>query len=489
MCAIQAGEAEVTRALEGILGVSIAAVNGPAAVVVSGDEQAVEEVAAGFAAAGRRTRRLRVSHAFHSHRMDPVLGDLGRVAAGLAHRVPRIPWAGALGGELVTAPGPGYWAAAARRPVRFADAVRVLAAQGVSVFIEIGPDGTLSALGQDILGPVGAAPAAAGVPAAAAVGAGPGAGGRDDGAVFIPLLRSAGAGLAGLAAIHVAGVGVGWAAVLGAGRRVGLPTYAFRHQRYWLAGGRGDPAGVGQLASGHPLLGAAVALAGGGGLVLTGRLSVAGQPWLGGHVIAGRVLVPGAALAEMAVRAADEAGSWEVGELVMEVPLVLPARGGVQVQVTVEAPRSEGGRAVAVHARAEGGGAEGAWTRHAAGVLVPARDPGAGRGPGLTTAGHAGTPAAPDAGWAGREAGEMAAWPPGGAVAEDLEGFYARLAGAGRLTGRTFRGLRAAWRRGQETFAEVALPPAPPPPGSRSTPHSWTPPCTRSRSATTPTMG
>ncbi len=131
--------------------VGIAAVNGPGSVAVSGDEEAVRQVAGVFAARGVRTRMLRVSHAFHSARMDPALAGLDEAARGLAHAVPRIPWAGALTGGLVDRPDPGYWAVQARQPVRFADTVAALVAQEVSVFIEIGPDGTLSALGPAVL--------------------------------------------------------------------------------------------------------------------------------------------------------------------------------------------------------------------------------------------------------------------------------------------------------------------------------------------------
>ena len=112
MCALAAGEAEVAAAIEEETGagprVTIAAVNGPAAVVLSGDADAVDRVAGRFRDGGTRVRRLRVSHAFHSHRMDPVLGELGEVAAGLAYSAPRVPWAGALDGELIGRPEPGY---------------------------------------------------------------------------------------------------------------------------------------------------------------------------------------------------------------------------------------------------------------------------------------------------------------------------------------------------------------------------------------------
>jgi pimaricinolide synthase PimS2 len=242
MCAIAAGEAEVTAVLEsgpaGVPGAGIAAVNGPAAVVISGDEEAVEAVAAAFAGRGTRTRMLRVSHAFHSARMDPALSALDEAAAALAHRAPRIPWAGALDGDLVSESAPGYWAAAARRPVRFADAVATLAARGVRLFIEIGPDGTLSALG-----PAAAEAPADGTPAGRA-GASGGVATLPDGgaALFIPVQKpgtpAPEALLSALGRAHVAGLVVDWARVLPAGQVVDLPTYAFQHQRYWVKASR-----------------------------------------------------------------------------------------------------------------------------------------------------------------------------------------------------------------------------------------------------------
>ena len=213
MTAIAASEAEVAAAIGGVAGVSIAAVNGPSSVVISGDADAVEGVAEKFRTRGRRVRGLRVSHAFHSHRMDTILDELSQVAGGLTHMAPRLPWACGLSGDLVTEPESGYWPRQAREPVRFADAVTALAAQEISVFIEIGPDGTLSALG----------------PAALP--------GGDEVADFIPVLRpgqaACAAVLAALARAHVRGAEVDWAAVLPAGRRTDLPTYAFQRQRYW----------------------------------------------------------------------------------------------------------------------------------------------------------------------------------------------------------------------------------------------------------------
>jgi acyl transferase domain-containing protein len=170
--------------------------------------------------------------------MDPVLAELGVAAGRLEYGRPQVPWACGLTGELLPECDAGYWVAQARQPVRFADAVMTLAAQGVSVFIEVGPDGTLSALGPDALG---------------------GADGQQDARpVFIPVLRpgqpDAAALTAALARAYVHGVRVDWPAVTSGGRRVDLPTYAFQHERYWpsvqplaavmpVAGGDGAEAG------------------------------------------------------------------------------------------------------------------------------------------------------------------------------------------------------------------------------------------------------
>ena len=418
MIAVAAAEAEMTQALRGRDGVSVAAVNGQESVVISGDSGAVREVAEEFRARGRRTRQLRVSHAFHSPRMDPVLAELGQVAAGLRFAAPQVPWACALTGEVAGACEPGYWPRQAREPVRFADAVTALAARGVSVFIEIGPDETLSAMGAAALGD----------------------GGTGSGApVFIPLLRpgrpAQAAVMTAVAEAHVNGAAVDWPAAVGAGRQVELPTYAFQRERYWPRPGRaiGDVASAGLGAAGHPLLGAAVELPGSGSVLLTGRLSAASHPWLADHVVAGQVLLPGTAFVELAVRAGDEAGCPVVEELVIEAPLVIQERAGVQVRVEVAAPGSDDGRrAVQVFSREESAAAD--WVRHASGVLA------------------AGTAAAPDA-----TAG-LTAWPPPDAAEVDLTGRYAQLAAGGLEYGPAFQGLRRAWRRDGAIFAEVALP-------------------------------
>ncbi|GAA1985074.1 hypothetical protein GCM10009838_54030 [Catenulispora subtropica] len=218
MCSIAAAEAEVLDSMVelGVTRVGIGAVNGPRSTVVSGEAAEVDRVAELWRERGRRVRPLRVSHAFHSVLMDPVLAELGAVADELAYAPARIPWAQAATGQVVADCAPSYWTEQARRPVRFADAVSTLAERGVNVFLEIGPDGTLTAIGT------------AAVPAEA-------------GATFIPLLRSKSPApvtvTAALGRAHVQGVAVDWEAVLGTGARVDLPTYAFQHQSFWPQGG------------------------------------------------------------------------------------------------------------------------------------------------------------------------------------------------------------------------------------------------------------
>jgi acyl transferase domain-containing protein len=277
------------------------------------------------------------------------------------------------------------------------------------------------------------------------------------GVVAVALLRSGqpeeAAVLAGLAGLFVYGVGVDWPAVFAPWhpQRVGLPTYAFQHRRYWPApaAATADVAAAGLAAAGHPLLGAVLPSAESGGLVCTGRWSVATHPWLADHAVRGAVVFPGTGFVEVALRAGEAAGCGRLDELVVETPLVLPAHAGVQVQVVVGEGDDTARRPVAVYARPDG---EESWTRHATGVL--------GAGPPPVGGGGAG-------GGAGGEGGEgglfdrlARPWPPAGATPLDTTGVYDRLAGAGFAYGPLFQGLGGAWRLGGHVFAEVVLPEA-----------------------------
>ncbi|WP_019886430.1 type I polyketide synthase [Streptomyces purpureus] len=413
MVALGVPEAEVAPLLAGA--VSIAAVNGPSSVVISGEEAAVLAVAEQVKAAGHRTKRLTVSHAFHSPLMEPMLADFRAVVSGLSFAAPKIPvvstLTGALAGEELRTPE--YWVRHVREAVRFSDGVRALAALGTTTFLELGPDAVLTAMATECLD-------------------------GDGDAVVVPALRrghpEAPVLVESVGRVWSAGRIVDWPAYFeGTGaRRVELPTYAFQRERYWLAGGAGagDVTAAGLAGAGHPLLGAVLGLPGEEGLWGTSRLSVSTHPWLADHTVGGVVVVPGAALVELAVRAGDEAGAGTLDELVVEAPLTLPAHGAVQLRIGVAGPDATGRRPVTVHSRPEDALAGTPWTRHASGFLTEAP----------SAAGAA-----------------LAVWPPAGAEAVDLAGFYERQEAAGLGYGPVFRGLRKVWTRGEEVFAEVAL--------------------------------
>jgi len=368
--------------------VAIAAINGPRSVVVSGDAGVLDELAQRWTAEERKVKRLTVSHAFHSPLMDPMLAEFRAVLETVSFSEPTIPVV--VNGNPTE---PQFWVRHVRETVRFADGIAELRAKGVTTFLELGPDAVLSGMGADCA----------------------------EDPVFVPAMRrdrdETATVLRALAQLHTRGVPVDWAAVFPGARPVELPTYAFQRERFWLTGTRSvDPAGLGQSPTEHPLLGAAVSLAGGDTTVFTGRLSLTTHPWLADHAVGGTVLVPGTVFVEMAIRAGDHVDRPCLDELTLHAPLVLD--GPVQVQVTVT------GAAVTVHSRPE----DGVWTRHASGTLT------------------ADTP----------RGDTLAEWPPAGAEAVAVEGFYDSLGAFGY--GPAFRGLRAAWRLGDDVYTEVALP-------------------------------
>ncbi|MFF3445044.1 SDR family NAD(P)-dependent oxidoreductase, partial [Streptosporangium sp. NPDC002721] len=432
MVAIQSSEEELAGLLAGReKEVSVAAVNGPSSVVVSGVEEAVLEIAAALKGRGIRTKRLRVSHAFHSPLMDPMLEEFRSVAHGLTYDRPQVPVVSTLTGEVASAErlcSPEYWVEQVRGAVRFADAVRTLYAQGVRAYLEVGPDGVLTAMAADTLAAESDADA------------------HGTGAVLVPVLRKdrdePTAAMTALAGLHVHGVPLDWQAVLPGGRRVELPTYAFRHQWYWPRGAGDRAANVaaaGLAAAGHPLLGAAVGLAGSDEVLLTGRLSLRSHPWLADHAVMGSVVVPGTVFLELAIRAGDQVGFDVVEELTSAAPLVLGEDDAVAVQVWVTAPVEAGRRGMSVYARPAKAAEDEPWVEHARGILA--------------ANGRSAKAGDRD------EEFDTAVWPPRGVSAIELDGLYERLAGDGLSYGPVFQGLRAAWRgEGGEVFAEVALP-------------------------------
>ncbi|MCX4695650.1 type I polyketide synthase [Streptomyces sp. NBC_01408] len=436
MAAVEGAEAEVRASLaEGGFGgrLEIAAVNSASSAVVSGDEDAVGEFAAGWKKRGRRVKRLTVSHAFHSSHMDGMLEEFRAVAQGLEYHPPRVPLVSNVTGALAAAGevcSAEYWVRHVRQPVRFMDGIRSLEAEGVTAFLELGPDGVLSALGPDCLAEDG-----------------------ERSSVFVAGLRGESAPepralLGAVAQAYVHGVEVDWSTVLGTGPvALDLPTYAFQRERFWLdvPSRPGDVAGLGLVAAGHPLLGAVVSLPDDRGVLWTGRLSLADQPWLADHTVFGRVVLPGSVLVELALQAGDHVRCPHLEGLTYHQPLVLPDEAGtadlaaaVSIQVLVSEADEEGRRAVEVFARPNGATDDAEWTLHASGALT--------RSGGEANAEDAFEGVQPDV------------WPPADASPLPVEDLYERMAQAETDLGPAFQGIRAAWRRGEETFAEVTLP-------------------------------
>ncbi|HEY7146006.1 MAG TPA: type I polyketide synthase, partial [Streptosporangiaceae bacterium] len=417
---LPAGQAErLARPWHGRI--AVAAVNGPSATVLAGDAAAVDELAAACAADGLRARRIAVDYASHTPQVEALRERLDRVLAGLTVRAPKIPFYSSLhGGALGDQPlDPEYWYQSLRQPVRFDQATRALIEDGHRIFIEASAHPVLTGSVAEMLDDAGAAGAAVGTLR------------RGEGGW--PRFQAS----FGEAFAH--GAQVSWDAYYaGAGRtRVDLPTYPFQRHRYWLAAPAGGRGGAGLADTGHPLIGAELSLADGDGLLFTSALSVASHPWLADHAVGGSVLLPGAALVELALQAGARLGCGQLDELANQAPLVLPEDGAVHVQVAVGGPEADGRRPVRVHSRPGGSAAadEQAWACHATGLLAADPQP---PGPPLP-----------------------ASWPPPGAEPVEIASAYPRLAQLGYEYGPAFQGLRSAWRAGGDIYAELALPPGP----------------------------
>ncbi|GAB4585383.1 SDR family NAD(P)-dependent oxidoreductase [Nocardia sp. IFM 10818] len=383
--------------------VGIAAVNGPNSLVLSGDRTALTAITA--ALTGRRITWLRVSHAFHSPLMEPILDQFREALANLSFARPLLPMISTVTGRPVdhaTLADPDHWIRHARNTVRFADALTHITAD---TQLEIGPTSTL-------------------IPHLA-TGAVPS---------LRPGLPEPHALTTALAHLVVRGANPHWHNYFaGSGARTTtLPTYPFQRKRYWLdhhASGPADLAAAGVDSAGHALLTAVVADPDSEALTFCGRIGLDTHPWLADHAVADRIVLPGAAHVDLVLHAGQECGLSEIDDLILETPLVLTAGVTLDIRVTVEAPDA-GRRTVRVHTR-ESGAAQ-SWDRHATAVLTE--------------------PSAP------QPVATAQPWPPRDAQRLGLEAIYDRLADNGLQYGPAFRGLRAAWRTSEEVFAEVALP-------------------------------
>jgi acyl transferase domain-containing protein len=421
MAAVLADEATVARAIAPhAASLAIAAVNGPESVVVSGDGAALLEVVERLTAAGIKTERLNVSHAFHSPLMDPMLDEFERLVARARLGRPRLGQVSNVTGRLIGADEPldaAYWRRHVRQPVRFADGVAALREAGADVFVEIGPAPTLLGLARrclpDVAGPW--------LPSLRR--------GRDDWAQMLDAL----------AALHVEGVRIDWAEFDGpyARRRVTLPTYPFQRERCWVEA-PAAPALPALPAGTHPLLGRRLELAAlGDTTVWEGRLALAEQRYLSDHRVQGQAIVPATAYLEMMLAAAATAfgeAPVAVTDIRLDKPIFLNDDASYRVQVTLR--RAADDRvAIEVHGAAPTEtGLDSSWTLHASASVARAA-----------------------AGSVTESLDEVRA-----RCADEVTGdvFYARLAERGNEWGATFRGLSRLWRGEDEALSEVHVPEA-----------------------------
>ena len=339
MAAVLATEAQVAAAIEPYQNqVTIAALNGPQSVVISGDEQAVRDVLARFESNGIKTKTLATSHAFHSHRMDPMLDELRCVAESIQYSAPKIEIISNLTGrpaDKSTYTDPSYWCRHARSPVRFAESIQAAADCGCEIFLEIGPSPVLIGMGRHCL--------------------------PDDRYTWLSSLRPGRddwqSMLDSMAEMYVRGVKIDWAGFDRdfAAKKIDVPTYPFQRRRFWSTAA-GDPADRGPTSSSrngrvlHPLLGRRV-VAASTDHIFEAQLAANRPALLADHKIQGLVVMPGAGYLEMALAAsaATHGKPWVVRSATLIEPLLLDKTPRtVQTIVSPDGPSAASFRIVSV---------------------------------------------------------------------------------------------------------------------------------------------
>ena len=385
---------------------SVAAVNSPSSTVVSGDDDAVDELVAQLADADTFCRKVNVDYASHNAQMDPLLPGLRARFAGLAPTSTTVPFHSTVLGRHAegTELDGDYWGRNLRERVQFGRVVEQLLGTGHTAFVEVSAHPVLSMALSD------AVAERSGVQTGTLL--------RGDG--------SRGRLLAAAGALHVHGVEVPWDGLVPATGRVALlPTYAFQRTRFWMGKGTTtDVDGLGLAELSHPWLRASTTVAGDRRTVLTGRVDVRTFPWLADHQVFGSVLVPGTGLLELALAAGRRVGADEVVSLSLARPFLL-GEDPVRVQVVLT-PDGDDHRVEIWSAPALG---DDEWTQHASGRLAPAG-------------------ALP----------EPTSWSSQGAEAVDVAATYDAFESQGIHYGHAFQGLVGLWSADGHGLGEVALP-------------------------------
>ncbi|MCE5303540.1 MAG: SDR family NAD(P)-dependent oxidoreductase [Planctomycetaceae bacterium] len=339
MAAVMAAEPIVAAALEAYQGqVAIAALNGPASVVISGDEPAVRQLLEQFDGQGIRSKTLATSHAFHSHRMDPILGQLDEAARSVQYSAPKLGIVSNLTGRLADAQtyaDPTYWSRHARSPVRFAESLQAMVDAGCEMFLEIGPSPTLIGMGRRCV----TGEQLTWLPSLRP--------GRDDWQVLLD----------SLAELYVHGATIDWAGFDRdyVRRKISLPSYPFQRRRYWASGA--DVGDFDSFSSSrrkgpplHPLLGRKL-VAAASDQVFEASLAANRPAILFDHKIQQQVVMPASGYLEMVLAASAVVHDrpWRVSGATLLEPLLLDKTAKtVQVVLSPEGPSAASFRIVSV---------------------------------------------------------------------------------------------------------------------------------------------
>lgn len=406
-------------ALEGRLGshVSVAAVNSQASTVLAGDRDALSVLVADLEKDKIFCRMLAVDYASHSAAMEPLRESLTADLADILAGPPAVTWYSTVTAEQLPAEALAndYWYRNLREPVRFADTIDRMVTDGYRFFVEASPHPSLVTAVEAVAEESGVEVVAVGTLR------------RDDDG---PRCRDR-----AQAQLFAGGLALDWARLVPPVGRVELPTYAWDTRPFWRRTSVGGE-GSGLCTIDHPILDVIVAQPDSGGVIVTGRVSVASCGWISDHTIAGSVLMPGAALVELVMRAGDEVGCSTVAELVLQAPLVVPKDREIPLRVVIGGLGPDERRTVSVYAQSgtDKSDLTASWTCLASGELSTH----------TTTA---------------TSVSDSDTWPPSAATAVGIDGLYADLADLGYEYGPAFRGVRSAWRRGPDAvFAEVELP-------------------------------
>ncbi|MGV0771746.1 SDR family NAD(P)-dependent oxidoreductase [Mycobacterium syngnathidarum] len=419
MLAVQATEHEVLPLVDGHEDhVTIAAINSPTALVISGDTDHIDRIADHFTSTiGRPHTRLQVSHAFHSPHMVSALEPLLDIASTLTYSLPTTDIQPSLSTDIPMT-DPRYWAEQLRHPVRFHQAVNNVLRNGPHTFIELGPHPALvRAIDEILTEEPDISSGSTAIPTA-----------RRDHPDSLAIASS-------LAQLHAHGHELDWRAIYPKANKVPLPTYAFDPDRYWLdrSGSKTPPLDQGSHRTGHPILSSTIDLPNGAGFLMVGQINLTDQPWLGDHTVAGTVVLPGTAFLEMTLYAATTADCPYVAELTVQSPLALSKHSRIDLQLHV-GPLIDGqDRMISIRTRSQTpeDTDTSEWTVHATARVQPNKDD---------------SLSSPES------------WEPNGVPAVEAATIYASLTEIGYDYGPAFAGLQAAWRQDQHLYAKAQIP-------------------------------